>query len=1284
MQSDYLGGVRALDWRKRVAASSEGRDGDHVRTFKFPLKIEEDLSCILPNAEKLYDILEGTDKGSLAALVFATHLSGFRLFGAAAETEAFEAKEQFRDREFVEIANKNFNKPKPPGNLCPSEIFITLKSNPRGENAAWDFDCILRKLHRHFGITNNEADECLLGVFTSATKTIHGKYTEWSHVRKNLQEALGIFSRAFQAIDADFPDFSMVTPQPIKPDNRIFAYDPGMTFHEMNIETSDYWAHRSISVIVQSLLNDGKQSGDKTIKTRFTTRSHNGFGWLFGNGLVWLQNTSTQEICDNLSIPESEINRVSQLQAFAKALPCRDPLWQTDGFGVFRKAVGGKFDSWISNYWSRLNGLQKYFGEQSEINIPSPSDSLEKEYNNLFSGNNLSADELRRAAKDTLPQEMNKAREAIQSLKGEAKYKETDIEKVQNATAYLGSLLGEIQILNNRIEQKKENEETSDAKQQWEQLKINIKNIKKPDRLNRIGGGATRVSEVTSEIEMSLAALLEVRRKHYDDLMKHAEKSGNTDPLPNLAAVERKKLEDKGRDPASAKENARRRLLHQFAILANRMSEKTREDLIKIIKPAFPEKNRVGRKNRDANKFFYNRQGAIYVSPFSTRRHEPLSLEKTGLEKDWLAEAESLLKSVMKNLSNSGTPDLLKDMLILEGYIFAMRLRCLPLSIPADLGKHALPMHKEEKIFIPPVLRAQFEHSSKVSRDAVLRLFNLYANAINGLLFQATRTGFVTRVVLSRVDTDKLIYVPKQNVEWIPPKPYFKGQSPVARALRKDWIVWKENGHVVNVENTFTKLCETKGAINTEEAAAYLSQSPHDWWLQLCIEGIGEERCGMTVSTSGKGSFANAGATHPCLVRLRGPSSRRTVLDRTLWMKTRGNDLKLGDPNLIMDTRYSQKVELKNGLPCIKVEPGTTTMEAAVALIDKAALDTTSPFDMYNHIVAIDQGERGIGYAVFDLREWIETGQPKPMIQNGRTVTGMVSVPSIRALIRAVRSHRGRRQPQQKANLRYSTLLQQRRENVVGDVCNRIDTLCEKYGGFPVLESTVGNFEAGGKQLELVYNSVSKMYLYDNSSEAQNAKRHHRWACAKKWQHPWLVKRKYNSGEGWLDQPDDLYNLYPGASVAPAGTSQVCHQCKRNPIQAIKDFQHSHFDVDEGGCIQLPNGQIKLCKGSEPPVGEENEKWEKRMGKEKKRLPLNRPMGAGKYKKDEMERQLRRNLRRPNPSFQSPDTTQSRYHCVYTDCNFAGHADVNAAINIGVKFLGERVHFGASKEKLEK
>lgn len=1298
MQSNYLGGVKAINWRKKVALTNRRDNDAYNRTFKFPLEINEDLSEILPQAEALYDLIEKTDKGSLAGLVFAVHLSGFRLFGSKNETRTFETQEQFPDAEFGEISSITFQNM--PSTICPSEIYNTLKKIPRGKNATWSEEQILARLKKDLKLPNKNVDEKLLDVIRSVAHTIYQEksYENWKDVSDAPQVAFEGFASAFRKIDSAFPKFPsllQIENKAIK-EGRILSYDREMIFYDMesdkNEEYPNYWIYHSISVIAKSLNKEEptESLAAKKIQNRLTTESNNALSWLFGEGLLWLQNASLEDVCEELGVPDNESHRVSQLQSFAKALPCKDPVWKQKGFSKFRAKVGGKLDGWVKNYWKRLDALRKDFEKSPKITIHDAL--LGENYNHLFIGNNLSAPNIKNAIEKILPHKINNAMKAVHVLQGKADCDANigdAVKAVDEITEYLDALLGEIEILNNHIEQKKGNEETPDRTEQWEQLKINTQNIKKPDRLNRIGGGVICADTITKEIEHSVNVLLKARQGHYKNLMAYTTKYGNTDPLDNIIAMERKKLEDRHQDTGKAEENARRYMLHGFAILANRMSEETRKNLIEIVRPAFPEKYengpKKGRKNRDANKFFYNRQGAIYVSPFSTRRHDAYSLADTALTENWLARAESLLDSVSKKLQNSETPGLLKDMVILEGYTFAMRLRCIPESIPANLSKHALEMHENEKMFIPATLRAQFtDPDTDVSRDAVLRLFNLYASALNGLMFRTGRSGFITRVVFSREGTDKLIYAPKPKAEWTPPKPYHEGQSPVASALRKNWVVWKEKNHIVDVEKTFSNLCNNKKLGNAAEVAAYLAQAPHDWWLKLDIEGIGEKRYGITVSTSSKGTFSNVGKPHAGLARLRGPSSRRTMLDRTLWMHIRGNKLQFGDPNLIIDTQYSQKADLKDGSPRIQINRESTKMNAAILLVDKTV--SNESFDIYNRIVAIDLGERGIGYAVFDLREYMRTEKTQPMIDpQGRPIAGTVSAPSIRALIRAARNHRGRSQPQQKVNLNYSTLLQQRRENVVGDVCNRIDALCEKHGGFPVLESTVGNLESGSKQLELVYNSVIKMYLYDAETSARNTKRQHRWVCAKQWQHPWLVKRKYdNDKKTWLDQGDGPYTLYPGASVAPAGTSQTCHRCNRNPILGIKILDGSSADVKEGGLIRLSGGhEIKLYDGSDPPTGEEKEEWEKRMRRENKRMPLNRPMKAGRRGKDEISRCLKRNLRRPNPSLQSPDTTQSRYHCVYTDCDFEGHADVNAAINIGVKFLNERVYLKDSQLELE-
>ena len=67
-----------------------------------------------------------------------------------------------------------------------------------------------------------------------------------------------------------------------------------------------------------------------------------------------------------------------------------------------------------------------------------------------------------------------------------------------------------------------------------------------------------------------------------------------------------------------------------------------------------------------------------------------------------------------------------------------------------------------------------------------------------------------------------------------------------------------------------------------------------------------------------------------------------------------------------------------------------------------------------------------------------------------------------------------------------------------------------------------------------------------------------------------------------------------------------------------------------------------------------------------------KPLTAQSLSLKDFRKIVKANLRRAPKSLQSKDTTQSRYFCVFKDCDFHNrmqHADINAAINIGRRFL---------------
>lgn len=249
------------------------------------------------------------------------------------------------------------------------------------------------------------------------------------------------------------------------------------------------------------------------------------------------------------------------------------------------------------------------------------------------------------------------------------------------------------------------------------------------------------------------------------------------------------------------------------------------------------------------------------------------------------------------------------------------------------------------------------------------------------------------------------------------------------------------------------------------------------------------------------------------------------------------------------------------------------------------------------------------------------------------------------------------------------------RENVIGDVCNRIDTLCDRYRAFPILESSVANLESGAQQLKLIYGSVVRRYTYSNVS-AHQAQRREYWYTGEHWDHPYLYTHVFNEKDMAYTGKSKPLISFPGIAVNPAGTSQICHKCNRNPIRSLRSVKEgaNRLDVSAGGLVKLDDGTIKLMEKSDYSSDQI-----RKFRHQKTRPPLNVPLKDGQHRRSFVETVLRRNMRQAPRSEMSPDTTQARYTCVYTDCGYEGHADENAAINIGRRFL-ERVDITSSRK----
>ncbi|MCY4388557.1 MAG: type V CRISPR-associated protein Cas12c [Desulfurellaceae bacterium] len=1259
MRRQHHGGQNARDWRRKVAAAAL-RQKESVFTYKFGLSVN-DGDFDFDAAARTYDITEGIERGSLIGLVCAVHLSGFRLFSKVAETRQFLNRSRYPENEFAQALAAHTEIENPSVTVQSIEsVFVTPPRKQDGVARLWSADELAKRL---FQTWNNRSPregernhpELLLaqGIARAVTKAFSG----WKELADNAVHALTCADNYLATLGNRFPKLSDLPPLTAgSTQTGTLAFDPESPFLNMT-GNEDIWLHQVVAVCAGRLkrympeIDPSSRKFASRLTDSIVSSQNNGLSWLFGNGLRFLRQSSIAQIAETLSVSQNEHRRVEQLKEFADAIPV-NPFFATDGYAEFRGSVGGKISSWVSNYWKRICELTVLHSQPPDITIP--EGLLASENATLFSGQHTAAAGLV-ALSARLPSQVRDAGKALFVLSGDGVPRADDIATVEDVAGELAELTGQLAMLDNRIQQ--EIERAQDANDEGRvgslaSLRPNpTKELKEPPKLNRISGGTADAAGELARLETSLNDLIRARREHFYRLAEWTGNTASLDPLPALAERERKALTDRGMDPtlAEADEYALRRLLHRIAGMARRLSPNEAKRVRETMTPLFLKK-------REANLYFHNRAGALYRHPFSNSRHQPYSIDlNRARATDWLAWLEERAREML-GLLGSGAPanhEYLRDLLSIETFVFTTRLSGLPAQVPGYLAKP-----KSDLTNIPPLLAAQLD-VDEVSRDVALRAFNLFNSAINGLSFRAFRDSFIVRTKFLRLGHDELFYVPKARA-WKPPADYRSAKGKISKGLALPAVKRNEAGSILPRETT-QGLSRAKFP---EGSHALLSQAPHDWFVELDLRHDKmPQLAGLPVKMNADGLKGWRARRRPTF-RLAGPPSFKTWLDRALTSTA----VKLGDYTLILDQSFKQSLRVEDGEVRLSAEPAGIKAEIAVPVIDARPFPETEAEALFDNIIGIDLGERRIGYAVFSLPALLKSGNPtrvKP------TVVGSVAIPAFRRLMAAVRRHRGSRQPNQKVSQTYSTALQQFRENVVGDVCNRIDTLCERYRAFPVLESSVANFETGANQLKLIYGTVLRRYTFSNV-DAHKSARSAYWYSANRWQHPYLFVREWNKAQRTFTGSAKPLAIYPGVTIHPAGTSQICHRCGRNALRALRNMPDRTIRVGKDGLIVLADSTIRLLERADY-----SDRELKTFKRRKQRPPLNMPVPEGARPRDQLERVLRRNMRQQPQSEMSPDTTQARFTCVYTDCGFEGHADENAAVNIGRRFL-ERIDIEAS------
>ena len=1143
--------------------------------------------------------------------------------------------------------------------------------------------------------------------------------------------------------------------------------------------------------------------------------NHNGLSWLFGVGWRRFVESNAAELAIQLprkSEGEAFNKCIKRIQQYAKAID-RDngalPFFRGEKhYAKFRTQVGGGLDSWIGNYWKRLGDLREASSDEPSVDFL-PRELLSNEHaeeifgilgttaDNVGRSVEQAADSFRKIAKliekfmgyrDSLPTAQDKDDFDAHAATIEAVFGELmQIQKM--ADDRCKRVIGELG--NDEMESPKRKTRgrekgggvDSEKVEVWKELSgMTIPDwLKKPRKLNKYTGGAhpadvqKHVADKAEEFSRLFGEWREYGKRLTGECGRIAIPA-ETDGWKNMKAHAKQAWQKETREStgiwlltqtnwhdlsedADAKdraslESAREtvRFLNKLGRLAQRMDGDNKREIAKLLSPCFADYKNG--KSVKCNAFLYNNRGALWKGKYGVR-YPPLLLGEAAYSFDWEVKLDEVAKTWLKDMDGDKCRDKLRDWLELQRLLFVHRMKEMKAEVPTNKARPNLPADK---------MRAHWRRALAV--DAVpanicRQMFNLYYSELRGMLFSLLRESFILRAAFRPIlENHSFVQTPKADREWKVPRHLDNSTKPIQKALSalKDRGLYAGQT-IKNPVDAHSWMCsDTK--LPKEAKRAYFSQAPHDW--HLILPWFGKENFspvnGLKISKTGE----LKGKSDVAAVRMRGPTAYKNRIVQVL-----GGKWKAGEHTLIIEQEYEiAELRWRNNILTAKVEEyrppsgfGAVPFdfpEVGGAKHDKDDSPKAKPGGqgyIWDRIVAIDLGERGIGYAVFDIPNFLERWgdnppgneisadefakvlrgvQPienpkdkngKPCAdENGRPLKGKgaVSIPSVRELIRAAGQHRKIAQPRQRMQQNYSSALAERRASVIGDVCHAIEALCRAHRGFPVLERQVSGFESGARQLQSVYKSVSVRYVWQNDNDASKSARAHHWfrkssKTGKLCAHPYLMENTVNFDSGAEKESPGRrvkntkiktgeMKMHPGKTVNAAGTSQTCALCGRNP------FNHFHAgkssgDFSGGVAIDWHGGAIRLYEKSD----DKDDGRQRKHNQRKLRLPWwKRPL-VGRKSDKETRARLKFNMRRPPRSSRSKDTSQSRYFCVFTDCEnhwprgkmpkdhaerrdtrrhqeewekflrfddneasqreWGVHADENAAVNIGRRFL---------------
>lgn len=1250
---DLISGQRARNYRKRLAGFAEGKRSTVVTT-KFKLEIQKNMLPSFADCRRAYDTVEGVDKGSLTYFLFTVILSGFRIFSSAAEATVFAQRNLFDDEAFKKAVCSVFNGDIP--GFRPASIIKRLATGVRssgGKNNKYSQEVICAEYKKSLAqkkertVDQDQVDR----VFGDIAKVLL-QFESWNNLQKSIPKACEAIDEVLSNY-GKFPSLAEMQQRTVVvlPKSSTLAFDCDAPIFNPKHEHLPY----AVVASIMSHYNESEGAIDKFVQKHLTTKTQSGLSWLFAGGLKYFCSKTAEDIASDYGVPVDKIYLVKRIKVAAEAINDQEFLGNgksTLSYAVYRRSVGGRLDSWVANYVKRLQELKKIFDEMSDnLSIPQVFFANGKDFLDTTDCKRSELQVLCRAISES----RTGARSAVSMLLGNARTDE-DVEKSVKAVLECSDSLNRLHAIKNQLSNAME-QAKKDKNSEWVNIAQDAKvefdqwgQLKKLPKLNGMTGGVPQAEEELQECVKKYYEVQEARQQYLQRLNTWVQQNGSKPSVVvSQERLEQQRLNNRNvsvRCSTSAPELAIRYLLDRVGKLVRNRKDQCARSVIKW----FDEKS-IFKNHRDYNTYFCNCLGSLYISPFVQKRHGGYELSQTVVP-----NRECLWNSFAKyvhELNYEPFTEEAETLLRLLLFVQGREISAIDKTIPADVATLNLAPRYQDAI--SESLKLELKQTEGVCSSTVAKALNVFASLLSGFAIVLRRNQFYLRTKFVWVKNNVLFYVPKDK-EWAIPERYEK-----SRMFEKEMLVRTDSGKV-DVLKTFLNVVK-RNKVDERNIGEFLRQLPHDWCyaMPFKLENVETDVTDVLKvakdGSSGMKISVKKENRHN-LVRLIGPSSFKTRLDSLLVSK----ELVVGDMTVLIDQPIQQElsgadVNLTYGAPVVTL---AIPFQKSITPVNK---DEPMPF---TRIVAIDQGEVGLAYAVFNLSDYGK-------LDANPIAVGTIAIRSIRRLIRGVKKYRKGRQTRQKFNQKFDSTMFTIRENVAGDVCGVIEGLMNRFHAFPILEREVKNLASGSKQLSLVYKMVNARFLYSNV-EMQNNERRAWWYGSDRWSMPgfWRDVRDTVEGEKNTQKVNGRtckqLHIFPGASVPAYMTSRICSHCGRNVFDLLSEAKESgvkQLCVGQGGEVALDKETLRLYRRPDKDATKE-------AARRNERADWTQPLRPGEIKLEDLNKQVRENMRRAPKSKQSKDTTQSRYFCVFKDCDWnrvGYHADMNAAINIGRRFL---------------